>query len=102
MSEAVVVHLDLAADGPNTMHFEDTYRGLDDIWYRFSTGPSGSVDLWATRDGFEHLGRYFLKMARTNKAHGYHAHHPLEFGLGPVTSGAELTIGILASRPDEA
>ena len=102
MSEAVVVHLDLAADSPNSMRFEDTYRGLENIWYRFSTDADGNVELWATPDGFEHLARYFLKMARGNKVSGYHAHHSLEFGKQPVLPGAELTIGVTDSPFDVA
>ena len=102
MSEAVVVHLDLAADGPNSMRFEDTYGGLENIWYRFSADAHGNVELWATPDGFEHLARYFLKMARGAKEPGYHGHHSLEFGQEPVYSGPELTIGIVSSPPDEA
>ena len=102
MSEAVVVHLDLAADTPSSMRFEDTYRGLENIWYRFSTDADGSVELWATADGFEHLARYFLKLARGRKVHGYHGHHSLEFGNGPSMGAPELTIGVVESKPHVA
>jgi hypothetical protein len=102
MSEAVVVHLDLAGDTPSSMRFEDTYRGLENIWYKFSADESGNVELWATPDGFEHLARYFLKLARGRKVSGYHAHHSLEFGPGPVTEGPELTIGVVESPPPVA
>jgi hypothetical protein len=97
MTKAVVVHLDLADDGPNSMRFEDTYRGLEQIWYRFSADAAGNIDLWATHDGFEHLARYFLKLARGKKADGYHAHHSLEFGQEAPAAGPELTIGVVES-----
>jgi hypothetical protein len=81
------------------MTFAELYEGLDDIWYRFSTDEAGNVELWANPDGFEYLGRYFLKLARTPKASGYHDHSTLEFSGGPSTSEPELTIGVLDSRP---
>ena len=81
---------------PNSMNFEDTYSGLADVWYKFEVDPKGNVTLFANADGFEHLARYFLKMARTGKKNGYHAHHTLEFGRLP--EGPELTI-ILADEP---
>jgi hypothetical protein len=98
MTHPVTVHLDLD-DGPNSMTFEDTYRGLDNIWYRFSA-DSGHVELWANPQGFEHLARYFLKLARGDKAPGYHSHHALEFG-GEHDYNAELTIGV-AHSPEDA
>lgn len=90
MSDTIEVHLTLTRDTPTSMNFQDTYDGLPDAWYKFEVDASGSVTLWANADGFEHLARYFLKMARTGKRHGYHAHHSLESGKLP--EGPELTI----------
>ncbi len=89
MSDTIEVHLTLTSDKPNSMNFEDTYSGLEDVWYKFEADEKGNVTLLANADGFEHLARYFLKMARTEKRHGYHAHHTLEFGKPP--EGPELT-----------
>ena len=72
------------------MNFEDTYSGLNDIWYKFEVDDTQNIMLWANADGFEHLARYLLKMARAGKNPGYHAHHRLEFGL---QERPELTIG---------
>jgi hypothetical protein len=99
MSEAIEVHLTLTRDKPNSMNFLDTYSGLENIWYRFETDASGNISLWANSDGFEHLARYFLKMARSGKNPSYHAHHHLEFG-DRDESRPELTIGF-AERPKE-
>lgn len=99
MTDTVKVELELAVDTPNSMTFAELYEGLDDIWYRFSADAAGNVELWANADGFEYLGRYFLKLARTPKVSGYHAHSSLEFVGGPSTVGPELTIGILHERP---
>jgi hypothetical protein len=99
MSETITVHLELSVDTPNSVRFADTYAGLTEIWYRFSCDAQGNIELWATPDGFEHLARYFLKLARTNKAPGYHGHHALEFRHGPAADGPELTIGV-ASAPE--
>jgi len=90
MSDTFEVHLTLTRDKPNSMNFEDTYSGLEDVWYKFETDAEGNITLLANADGFEHLARYFLKMARTRKRHGYHAHHTLESGKLP--EGPELTI----------
>jgi hypothetical protein len=101
MAKHVTVTLTLTEDGPNRLDFADTYKGLDHPWYRFAAKPDGSVDLWADREGFEHLGRYFLKLARTSKAEGYHTHHQLELKFGedgPVLEGPELTIGLTHSN----
>jgi len=81
------------------MSFEDTYTGLDNIWYEFSSDGKGNVELWANADGYEHLARYFLKLARGRKQSGYHSHHAREFG-GEHDYEAELTIGI-ADAPQE-
>lgn len=89
------VHLTLTCDKPNSMDFRDTYAGLDDIWYKFEVEVNGSVTLLANADGFEHLARFFLKMARTGKYPGYHSHHSVEFGK---ETGAELTVAF-ADRP---
>jgi len=91
MSDTIDVHLTLTRDNPNSMNFEDTYSGLGDVWYKFELDEKGNVNLFANADGFEHLARYFLKMARTGKRHGYHAHHTLEFGKLPGER-PELTI----------
>jgi len=96
MSSTIDVRLTLTRDTPNSMDFRDTYSGLEDIWYKIEADPSGNIDLWANADGFEHLARYFLKMARTGKNPGYHAHHGLEFGK--EDRDRELTIGF-ANRP---
>jgi len=96
MSETIDVHLSLTRDKPNTMNFEDTYAGLSDAWYKFESDAKGNITLLANEEGFEHLARYFLKMARTEKRAGYHAHHPLEFGRHP--EGPELTV-MLANEP---
>jgi len=85
------VNLILTSDTPNSMNFLDTYEGLKDIWYKFSADVDGNVELWANSDGFEHLARYFLKMARSGKNSGYHAHHKLEFRSDHEYP--ELTIG---------
>jgi hypothetical protein len=85
------VNLTLTSDTPNSMIFLDTYAGLNDIWYQFSVDGYGNISLWANSDGFEHLARYFLKMARSSKNPGYHAHHKLEFGSD--LENPELTIG---------
>lgn len=100
MSSTFEVRLTLSADGPNTMNFLDTYEGLDNIWYRFDVDNLGNVSLWANRDGFEHLARFFLKMARSGKEPGYHSHNPLEFGKDQYAEGRELTIGF-ANGPDD-
>lgn len=97
MSETIDVHLTLTRDKPNSMHFEDTYAGLTDPWYKFQVDPKGNVTLLANAEGFEHLARYFLKMARTGKNVGYHAHHTQEHGALPE-NGQELTI-MLAKEP---
>jgi hypothetical protein len=98
----IKVQLELTADTPNSMLFGDTYEGLQTPWYRFEATPEGGVNLWATPDGFEHLARVFLKMARSAKVDGYHSHHTLESGHGPSTGDAELTITVLHKRPDTA
>ena len=92
MNNKIEIRLTLSRDEPNSMDFRDTYEGLDNIWYKFEVDGTGNVGLWANADGFEHLGRYFLKMARSGKYDGYHAHHNLEFGVRD-DSGPELTIG---------
>jgi hypothetical protein len=64
------VNLMLTSDTPNSMNFLDTYEGLEEIWYKFSVDVDGNIDLWANADGFEHLARYFLKMARFGQEYG--------------------------------
>ena len=95
MSDTVPVHLELAIDTPASMTFAEVYAGLDQIWYRVSADAAGNVELWATPDGFEYLGRYFLKLARTPKAAGYHSHLTLEYRGGPPMGEPELTIGVV-------
>jgi hypothetical protein len=99
VTKTIRVELELAKDTPTSMTFADVYAGLEDIWYRFSTDPTGNVRLWATPNGFEFLARHFLKLARTDKVAGYHSHATLEFGDGPSTSEPELTIGVV-ERPE--
>ena len=94
MSRTVKVELELAADTPTAMTFADTYAGLSRVWYHFSADAEGNVGLWATPDGFEHLARHVLKLARTEKVPGYHGHAPLESGRAPTGAGPELTIGV--------
>jgi hypothetical protein len=92
------VNLRLTSDTPNSMDFRDAHAGLDNIWYQFSADVDGNVSLWANSDGFEYLARYFLKMARSKKNPGYHAHHKLEFGSG--RENPELTVGF-CHRPED-
>ena len=102
MANQVTVALTLSDDGASTINLRDTYEGLANPWYRFTAEPSGSVTLWANRDGFEHLARYFLKLARTSKVDGFHSHHQLElhFGAdGPAVGGPELTVGVMVAPP---
>jgi hypothetical protein len=99
MTDTAKVELEFAVDTPDSMTFAELYEGLGDIWYRFSADAAGNVELWANRQGFEYLGRFFLKLARTPKMSGYHDHSTLEFTRGPSTSQAELTIGIVDERP---
>ena len=79
MDEEFEVNLKLIVDTPNSMTFGDTYEGLENIWYKFESDEDGNISILANSDGYEHLARFFLKMARTNKKDGYHSHHPLEF-----------------------
>lgn len=103
MNETIDIHLTLTRDRPNSMDFRDTYSGLEDIWYRFDADEVGNVTLKANADGFEHLARYFLKMARGGKYPGYHAHHSLEFGEDPRDSkGRELTIMFMNHQDDKS
>ena len=99
MNNSVQVELELALDTPTSMTFKEVYAGLTDIWYRVSSDQDGNVELWATPDGFEYLGRLFLKLARTKKVSGYHQHMTLEHRGEPPISEPELTIGVLAERP---
>jgi hypothetical protein len=99
MKKHIDVKLQLTADTPSSMEFQDVYDGLADPWYRFEGMPDGGVNLWANRDGYEWLARVFLKLARSEKVDGYHGHHTLEFGRGPSTGGPELTIGV-QQNPD--
>ena len=94
------VRLELSADTPDSMDFRDTYAGLNDPWYCFEPTRDGGVNLWANPEGFEHLARYFLKLARSDKVDGFHAHHALDADQeGPTMGGPELTTG-LAKRPE--
>src|SRR5687767_8816969 len=94
MSETFDVHLTLTVDDADSMNYLDTYEGLGDVWYRFESDAAGNITLLANEDGFEHLARFFLKLARTGKSNGYHSHHTLEFGV-TGRGGPELTIGII-------
>jgi len=98
MAKKIRVELALDRDTPDSMTFADTFDGLDGVWYRFEADKKGNVELWATPDGFEHLARYFLKLARTGKVDGYHDHLTLEFSDAPPMKEPELTIG-LVERP---
>jgi hypothetical protein len=93
MDDMIEVHLMLTRDKPNSMNFLDTYADLGRIWYKFESDTAGNVTLSANVDGFEHLARYFLKMARSGKNLGYHAHHTLEYGDEPGPK-PELTIAL--------
>jgi len=97
MNDAETIHVDLklTRDTSNSMNFVDTYEGLQDIWYKFESDSAGNINLYANRDGFEHLARYFLKMARTDKRAGFHGHHSVEFGSACLSP--ELTI-MLSNR----
>jgi hypothetical protein len=97
MNETFEVRLTLTRDKPNSMSFEDTYSGLERIWYKFEASADGNVTLWANADGFEHLARFFFKMARSGKSLGYHSHQTAEFGGTPL-SKPEVTI-TLAEPP---
>ena len=97
MDDTIEIHLTLTRDTPSSMTFKDTYQDLNRIWYKFETDGSGNIMLSANCDGFEHLARYFLKMARTGKRVGYHAHHTLEYGELPGL-GPEVIIA-LADAP---
>jgi hypothetical protein len=90
MGDTFDVHLTLTCDKPNSMDFRDTYAGLENVWYKVEAGAGGNITLRANADGFEHLARYFLKMARTAKQVGYHAHHNAEFGRRD--GGPEFTV----------
>ncbi len=89
MAKTVQVALTLSDDGPSAVDLRDTFAGLKRPWYRVDVEPDGSVTLWANREGFEHLGRYFLKLARTPKVDGFHTHHSLElqFGKEQISQG---------------
>ena len=96
MSDTIEVRLILTCDKPNSMNFSDTYAGLGDVWYKVEADEAGNVTLRANADGFEHLARYFLKMARTGKQFGYHAHHSAEFGKRD--GGPEFTVVLTDAR----
>jgi hypothetical protein len=99
----IKVELELTADTPSSMNFTDTYEGIHDLWYLFDATPECGVNLWANPEGFEHLARIFLKLARSKKMDGYHSHHTLESGQGPSTGEtAELAIGLMHERPTGA
>jgi hypothetical protein len=51
MTETIDVHLTLTCDRPNSMNFEDTYSGLNDIWYKMEAEANGNVTLRANADG---------------------------------------------------
>jgi hypothetical protein len=87
--DTIEVGLTLTRDKPNSMNFADTYSGLNGIWYKFETDAEGNVNPFATSDDYKQLARS-LRMARTGKRNGYHAHHTLEFGGLPERR--ELTI----------
>ena len=89
------IELELSSDTPTSMTFGDTFAGLANPWYAFRGYEDGSVDLWATPEGFEHLARIFLKFARSSKRSGYHFHATLEQSDGPPMGGPELTVGVV-------
>ena len=81
MTKKFTVQLELTDDGPNSIDFKDTYAGLnDEEWYKFEVNKDGGIILQANKEGYEHLARYFLKLARTEKDNFFHSHHALEFG----------------------
>jgi hypothetical protein len=93
----IKIQMELTADTPNSMSFADVYDGLKDPWYLFEANAHGGVNLCANEDGFEFLARFFLKMARGQKANGYHSHDSLE--LGKESFGEpELTIVLQSSE----
>jgi hypothetical protein len=94
MFDDLEISLTLTRDSSNSMDFRDTYEGLNNIWCKFDVDKAGNVAVWANADGFEHLARYFLEMARSGKDDRYHAHHSLEFGKRDEPE-PELTIGFI-------
>ena len=94
------VELELSDDGPNKIDFMDTYGSSGESeWYKFEVDQDGSIYLNANKEGYEHLARYFLKLARTEKSEHFHTHHSLEFGQ-ERNDGPELIISI-SSEPAE-
>jgi hypothetical protein len=69
--------LELNDDGPNAISVKDCHKGLSDPWYLVKCEEDGGVHLQANPEGFEYLGRYFLKMSRCHKVEGFHQHFPL-------------------------
>ena len=100
MTSTIEIRLTLSADEPNSVSYADTLEGLDAIWYRFSADRGDGVQLWATPDGFEHLARLFLKLARGKKVPGHHSHDPLEYGEPDDDQGPELTIDVVDAPPN--
>ena len=92
MTKMFEVNLQLTDDGPDCMDFDDTYQGLENIWYQVRVGDHGGVSILANPDGFEHLARIFLKLARTEKSAGYHSHHPLGSSCNSAVSRVDLGI----------
>jgi hypothetical protein len=97
MDDRFEVHFTLTRDTPNSMNFADILDGLEKRWYKFESDAQGNITLRANEQGFEHLARFFLKMARSGKILGYHSHHTVQYGDEPG-SQPELTI-ILAEAP---
>ncbi len=100
MSKKFKVELELTDDGLNSINFEDTYAGLnDEEWYKFETNEHGGILLQANKEGYEHLARYFLKLARTEKSDTFHSHHALEYGQ-ENHGEPELTIVVRKDAPE--
>ncbi|WP_218944357.1 hypothetical protein [Marinicella rhabdoformis] len=60
----------------------------------------GGVKLQANKEGFEHLARYFLKLARTGKNDQFHSHHSLEYG-NESFGEPELTVILQSVEPKD-
>lgn len=98
--QKIEVQLELTDDGPTSMSFLDVNDGLEDPRYRFERTQDGGIHLAANREGFEWLGRYFLKLARTEKHPEYHDHLRLDSEVvDEAHQLPELIVGFQAQPP---